>query len=91
MAANDKLVEASRHVSRFVRRIIEGPLSVKGLPSACKEVKQELKFSDSTAFEKPFLNLLRISPLFASALVSALTLTYTVAYIKGLSMKIFIC
>ena len=77
-------MEATRSVSNFVRCIFDSLMTVCGMSETCKNLHENPDFSDSTVFEKPFINLLRLSPLLVSALVSGVTLTYSTPFILGI-------
>lgn len=80
---DERLVEAARPVSSFIRRIFDSLLTVGGMSEVCKDLHENADFSDAAVFEKPFINLLRLSPLFVSALVSGVTLAYSTPFIQG--------
>ncbi|KAL5103178.1 hypothetical protein TcWFU_007248 [Taenia crassiceps] len=80
---DERLVEAARPVSSFIRRIFDSLITVDGMSEVCKDLHENADFSDPAVFEKPFINLLRLSPLFVSALVSGVTLAYSTPFIQG--------
>ncbi|CUT99461.1 EGF type aspartate asparagine hydroxylation site [Echinococcus multilocularis] len=80
---DERLVEAARPVSSFIRRIFDSLMTVDGMSEVCKDLHENADFSSAAIFDKPFINLLRLSPLFVSALVSGVTLAYSTPFIQG--------
>ncbi|EUB57487.1 hypothetical protein EGR_07652 [Echinococcus granulosus] len=80
---DERLVEAARPVSSFIRRIFDSLMTVDGMSEVCKDLHENADFSNAAIFDKPFINLLRLSPLFVSALVSGVTLAYSTPFIQG--------
>ncbi|VDO04090.1 unnamed protein product [Rodentolepis nana] len=80
--STERLFEATRPVSNFIRKVFESLLTVKGMQEVCKNLRESGNFSDVSVFEKPFINLLRLSPPLVSALVSGATLVYSAPFLQ---------
>ncbi|VUZ50843.1 unnamed protein product [Hymenolepis diminuta] len=80
--STERLFEATRPVSNFVRKIFESLLTVRGMQEVCRNLLENGNFSDVSVFEKPFINLLRLSPPLVSALVSGATLVYSAPFLQ---------
>ena len=79
-----RLVEATRSVSKFIRRIFENLMTVCGMAEAYKTLQENADFTDNSVTDKPLINLLHSSPLLVSALVSGVTLAYSTPFIQGI-------